>query len=328
MEVYNDMSQTPLLEVRNLTKVFHSRGRSIIAVDNLSFAMSSGKAATLALVGESGSGKTTTGLMILGLLKPTSGEILYKGKDIQKMTKDERIEYRRKIQAIFQDPYEVFNPFYKVDRMLQIPIRKFKLASSKEEERKIIVDALQRVKLVPEEVLGKYPHQLSGGQRQRIMVARALLTHPEIIIADEPVSMVDASLRASILNTMLDLKKEYNISYIFITHDLSLADYFSDNIIALYRGSCVEGGETKVVLKKPAHPYLKLLIDSVPVPDPERRWSKATSKDAVFVEREETVEGCKFYSRCPYAMDVCAKKRPETVMLGENRFVACHLYSK
>jgi peptide/nickel transport system ATP-binding protein len=233
------------------------------------------------------------------------------------------------VQAVFQDPYEVYNPFYKVDRVLELPIKNFKLASSGEEGRKLITEALDAVNLTAEEVLGKYPHQLSGGQRQRLMIARALLTRPRLIVADEPVSMVDASLRAGILNTMLNLKKAYGISFIFITHDLSVADYFSDDIIVLYRGSNVESGDIKKVLGRPAHPYLQLLVSSIPLPDPERRWKTRTMLKAEEITRRRGEGiGCKFYSRCPKALNVCANTRPSSVQIDKDHFVSCHLYSK
>lgn len=322
------MSQNPLLEAKRLIKLFKSRGGGYLkAVDNVSFKIPGERATITSLVGESGSGKTTTGLIVLGILKPTSGEVRYEGKNINKMSRNEWFRYRSKVQAIFQDPYEVYNPFYKIDRSLHIPIKKFKLASSNDEVHKMILEALENVNLTPEEVLGKYPHQLSGGQRQRIMIARALLTRPELIVADEPVSMVDASLRAGILNTMMNLKRKYNISFLFITHDLSIADYFSDNIITLYQGSIVESGEKEAVLRKPAHPYLQMLIDSIPIPDPEKRWSKKLLfKIESLTQREDL--GCKYYNRCPQAMEICVNKRPEIIPLEKNHFVACHLYSK
>lgn len=320
-----------LLEADHLTKVFKARGGGYFkAVDDISFRIPREKPLVISLVGESGSGKTTTGLMVLGLLKPTSGTVKYEGKDIYKMSKKEFWEFRKNVQAIFQDPFEVYNPFYKVDRVLEVPIRKFKIASSKSEVRSIIMRALEEAELAPEEVLGKYPHQLSGGQKQRLMIARALLIRPKIIVADEPVSMVDASMRADLLNVMLRLKREYGISYLFITHDLSIADYFSDEIIVMYRGVNVESGNIHEVLSNPLHPYLKILIESIPIPDPRRRWKKRIELKIESLTKRETssLRGCIFYDRCPSAMTICSTKRPEPVKVGKNHIVSCHIYSQ
>jgi len=326
----NDLPEKFILEAEHLIKEFKARGGEYFkAVNDITFQVPREKPTVISLVGESGSGKTTTGLMVLGLLKPTSGTVKYEGKDIFKMSKKEFWEFRKNVQAIFQDPYEVYNPFYKADRILKITIKKFKLASSESEAKKLMVEALKDVNLTPEEALDKYPHQLSGGQRQRLMIARALLTRPRLIVADEPVSMVDASLRADILNTMLHLKKEYNISYLFITHDLSIAEYFSDRIIVMYRGVNVENGDINEVLSNPLHPYVKTLIESIPIPDPKRRWTKKIRfKIEDLTKREDSSRGCIFYSRCPVATKICSTKQPELVKVGKDHFVACHLYSK
>ena len=325
------MKNENLIEVNHLTKVFASRGvmskGQIKAVDDVSFSMPREKPTILTLAGESGSGKTTTARLILGFIKPTSGKILYQGRDIWKMTKDEWVRYRKEVQAVFQDPYGAFNPLHKVDRVLTIPIRKFKLANSEEEAADLISEALGVVGLKTDEVLGKYPHQLSGGQRQRIMLARAFLLKPRLIVADEPVSMIDASLRASILNVMLDLKSKFSISFLYITHDLSTARYVSDNIIVMYLGSIMEMGPVDKVLVKPLHPYVKLLIDSVPVPDPERRWKNRIELPRIEITSQSLqTRGCKFYPRCSQRMEKCSKERPDLANVEEDRWVACHLY--
>lgn len=333
MELINLSESPSLLEVRHLTKIFTSGGlfrkSSITAVNDVSFEISGDEAVVTALVGESGSGKTTLSRVILGLLNPTSGEVKYRGKSIHTMSKKEHFNYQRKVQAVFQDPYEIYNPFYEVDRILKVPIRKFKLASTDAEERKMIAEALKLVDLKQEDVLGKYPHQLSGGQRQRLAIMRAFLSNPEIIVADEPVSMIDASLRAGILHTMLNLKEEHKTSYLYITHDLSTAYYLSDNIIVLHRGHIVESGDIDAVIKNPFHPYLQVLIASVPIADPEKKWTeKAFFKVDQLYKSEDVKLGCSYYNRCPKAMDICAKERPDNVMVERNHYVACHLYSK
>jgi len=325
------MSDGRILEVSHLSKVFTLRKllstKQIVAVEDVSFSMPSGEPMLLTLAGESGSGKTTTARLILGFIKPTSGEILYEGQNIWRMSDENWMKYRRQVQAIFQDPYGAFNPLHNVDHVLAVPIRKFHLSDSKEETRGLISKALEVVGLRADEILGKYPHQLSGGQRQRIMLARAFLLRPRLIVCDEPVSMIDASLRASILNVMLDLKEEWKISFLYITHDLSTARYVSDDIIVMYLGSIVEMGPVDEVVTKPLHPYVQLLIGSVPVPDPRRRW-----KDNVELPRTELTSqslqarGCKFYPRCPKRIEKCANERPDLIDIGGKHLAACHLY--
>jgi peptide/nickel transport system ATP-binding protein len=210
----------------------------------------------------------------LGFIELTSGNIRFGGKDINMMSKEEKINYRRNIQAVFQDPFGVYNPFYRISHIFEIVIKHFKITSNKNDARELIEKSLNVVGLRGEEVLEKYPHQLSGGQRQRMMMARVHLIRPKIIVADEPVSMVDASLRAAILDVMLKLRDEDGISFIYITHDLSTAYQVGDNIIILYKGKVVETGKATNVIDNPTHPYVKLLIDSIPVPDPDHKWTE------------------------------------------------------
>jgi ABC-type oligopeptide transport system ATPase subunit len=268
----------PLLELRNVTKSFGGGGfrrhHEVVALKDFSLAIDGETPGITAVVGESGSGKSTMANLLLGFETPTSGEVVYKGKDLRKASGQERRTFRRDIQAIFQDPFGVYNSFYKVDHVLTVPIAKFKMAKSREEGRRLIDEALLAVGLRPEETLGRFPHQLSGGQRQRTMVARTLLLRPKLIIADEPVSMVDASLRVTVLSNLLQLKEQFGISLIYITHDLATAYQISDRIIVLYRGSVVEEGHPEQVVKHPAHAYTKLLISSIPLPDPEHGWGQ------------------------------------------------------
>jgi peptide/nickel transport system ATP-binding protein len=239
------------------------------------------------------------------------------------------MEYRREVQAVFQDPYAVYNPFYRVKHIFDMVLKNFKLAKTKDEGRDLVEDALNVVGMRGEEVLEKYPHQLSGGQRQRMMVARAYMLKPRLIVADEPVSMVDASLRAMILDIMLRLRDEHNISFLYITHDLSTAYQIGDNIHLLYQGAVAERGNTVKVIENPKHPYVQLLINSIPVPDPEVKWG---GEDVTTLDDEQMrtniASGCRFYGRCPHRMDRCLEKAPPLYTVGAaGHEAACYLYT-
>ena len=321
---------TTLLEARNVTKVFGGglfQSAQTVALEDFSLTIDAAPPTITAVVGESGSGKTTLARLLLGMATPTTGQVLYQGKDVQSMSAGEWREFRRSVQVIFQDPYEVYNPFYKVDHVFQTPINKFKLAKSRQDARRLIEEALRAVGLVPEDTLGRYPHQLSGGQRQRIMVARALLLRPRLIIADEPVSMVDASLRATILESLRNLTQEYGLSVIYITHDLTTAYQISDNILVLYRGSVAEAGDVEHVVGDPVHPYTRLLVGSIPMPDPDRNWIKEEGASAVGRQADINVS-CKFANRCPAAMERCLEQRPPLFQTNSHRVAACYLYDE
>ncbi|MFN8470956.1 MAG: ABC transporter ATP-binding protein [Anaerolineae bacterium] len=318
---------TPLLEFKNVTKTY-SRGllnkTFTTALNNLSLSLEQDEPTILTVAGESGSGKTTLAMLMLGFLPPSSGQIFYKGKDVSKLKGDDRTTFRREVQAVFQDPFAVFNPFYTVDHLLTVPIKRFKLAKNKTEARQRMDESLQAVGLQPEDVLGRYPHQLSGGQRQRINVARALILRPKVLVADEPVSMVDASLRASILQTLQTLQRDYGVSIVYITHDLTTAYHISKSIIVLYRGNVMEAGDVDTVIKDPQHPYTRLLIDSIPWPDINRQWG-STGIKVQESEMQDTTTGCKFISRCPVAMEIC-KTPPPLYRLSSHQAAACFLY--
>ncbi|MCS7057015.1 MAG: ABC transporter ATP-binding protein [Thermoflexales bacterium] len=321
---------TPLLEFRNVTKIY-TKGllsrAATTALDNVSLKIEDDQPTILTVAGESGSGKTTLAMLLLGFITPTRGQILYKGKDITKLRGEEKITFRREVQAVFQDPFAVFNPFYTVDHLLTVPIDKFKLARSKSEARDKMEEALRAVGLRPEDVLGRFPHQLSGGQRQRINVARALLLKPRLLVADEPVSMVDASLRATILESLRNLNREYGISIIYITHDLTTAYHVANSIIVLYRGSVMEAGSIDRVIREPQHPYTRLLIDSIPWPDINRKWGQ-TEIAAREQEHGSIETGCKFTSRCPFAMERCRQAPPPLYQVAPQQVAACYLYEQ
>ena len=321
-----------LLEAQNVTRVFGSGMLSkerTVAVDGVSLIINEDKPAITAIAGESGSGKTTLARLLLGMIQPTNGSILYRGKSLFAMDSKARVDFRRQVQAIFQDPYEAYNPVYKVDQTLTTPVRKFRLAQSAEEESRRIEECLRLAGLRPEETLGRYPHQLSGGQRQRIMVARALLLNPRVILADEPVSMVDASLRATILESLVKLKRELGISLIYITHDLTSAYQFSEYIYVLYRGSTAEVGSVEKVINNPKHPYTRLLVSSIPLPDPDIQWGGETeieSRAKAPTAQQAAKQGCKFASRCPFAVDECWQAPPPLYRTDDDRAVACYLH--
>ena len=318
-----------LLEFKNVTKVY-SRGLlsrvSTTALNNVSLKLEENQPTVLTVAGESGSGKTTLAMLLLGFIPPTSGHIFYRGQDINRLKGDDRMTFRREVQAVFQDPFAVFNPFYTVDHLLSVPIDRFKLAKSKREAQDKMVEALTAVGLHPDDILGRFPHQLSGGQRQRINVARALLLKPRLLVADEPVSMVDASLRASILETLRSLQKNYGVSIIYITHDLTTAYHIAKSIIVLYRGAVMEAGDVDAVIKDPQHPYTRLLIDSIPWPDINRHWGQTEIK-ARESELTDLSAGCKFYARCPFAMEKC-KMPPPLFRLNEHQAASCYLYAE
>ncbi len=316
-----------LLELHNVSKVY-SRGlinaTSTTALVDFSLTLREDEPTILTVAGESGSGKTTLAMLLLGFIEPTAGQIIYRGKDISTLRGEERMTFRREVQAVFQDPFAVFNPFYTVDHLLSVPIRRFRLAKSKSEARGKMDEALNAVGLRPEDVLGRFPHQLSGGQRQRINVARALLLRPRLLIADEPVSMVDASLRANILETLRKLQQDYGVSIIYITHDLTTAFHIAKSIIVLYRGAVMEAGDVDAVIKRPQHPYTQLLVDSIPWTDLDKRWGEHPIKAR---DAAGSVEGCRFRNRCPVAMERC-KVEPPLFQIDAHHTASCYLYDK
>jgi peptide/nickel transport system ATP-binding protein len=324
------MSQ-PLLEIRDATKIYRGGflrpGQQLVALQNFNLTIPEKPATITAIAGESGSGKTTLANLILGFIGLTSGQIVYRGQDISAMSPKERLQYTRQVQAVFQDPYAAYNPFYRVKHIFDLVIQNFRLAPNEHAARELIEEALKMVGMRGEEVLEKYPHQLSGGQRQRMMVARAYLLKPSLIVADEPVSMVDASLRAMILDIMLKLREQQNISFLYITHDLSTAYQVCDDIYILYQGSIAEKGDTVQVIQNPKHPYVQMLIDSIPVPDPNQKWDTQVSLPSEEELRSHVDVGCRFYPRCPYHMDRCLVKQPPLFQIdsGDHQ-AACYLY--
>ena len=317
----------PLIEADDVSKRFPGglRREGALALAGLTLAIHAENPSIIAVVGESGAGKTTLARLLLGVVEPSDGEIRYRGTDLRKLGRDQRRAFRRDVQAIFQDPYGVYNPFYRVDHVLRTPLRCFGLANSRDQAQELIGKALRAVGLQPEEILGRFPHQLSGGQRQRVMVARALLLTPKLIIADEPVSMVDASLRATILGSLRKLTDEHGISVLYITHDLATAYQVSDSILVLYRAHLAEAGAIERVVTAPQHPYTQLLISAIPRAEVTRDWL-AREEGISGNGRTVTSEGCRFAERCPHATADCLSVQPCLYRTEQRRAVACVNY--
>lgn len=266
----------PLLEVRSVSKIYGRgvRSKGSVALEGVSLVVREDVPRIIGVAGASGSGKTTLGRLVLGFAAPTSGEVLYRGTNISRLSRGERRAFRREVQAVLQDPYEAYNPFYRVDHVFDVVMHTFHLSADEPGGNEHLVrEALDFVGLDPAAVLGRFPHQLSGGQRQRLMLARSLMVRPRLLVADEPVSMVDASMRAAILAAMDKMKQEMNVSIIYITHDLATVYQVCDDIMVLFRGHVVESGDARRVIDAPQHPYTKLLVDCVPMPDPDVRWT-------------------------------------------------------
>ena len=310
-----------LIELKGITKTYGS----FVALDDVTLTLSDSQPSMTAIAGESGSGKTTLARMMLGFIDPSRGEVRYRGKSVATMNSVERRAFRREVQPVFQDPFEVFNPFYRIDHVLTTPVKRYKLADSEAGGRALIEDALSRVGLRPKDTLGRFPHELSGGQRQRIMVARAVLLRPRLIVADEPVSMVDASLRATILDELRTLNRELGISIVYITHDLTTAFQICDNIMILYRGSVAEAGSVERVIGDPKHPYSQLLVSSIPLPDLSKVWGGEEIR-SVEAASGRVTHGCRFAPRCSHAMVECWATVPPRFVPDSNRLAACFLY--
>lgn len=319
-----------ILSIQQATKVygggFLSSSKPFVALDHFSLDIFENQSKIITIAGESGSGKTTLANIILGFTTCTEGEVSYRGVELSKLTREQRIKYRKEVQAIFQDPYEVYNPFFRVSHIMNMVVRHFRLHQSNQSTEALIEDAMNIVGLRGGEILEKYPHQLSGGQRQRIMVARAYMLRPRLIVADEPVSAVDASLRAMILDIMLRLRDQQKISFLYITHDLSTAYQISDWMYVLFQGTTVESGATGKIIENPKHPYVHELIASIPVPNPKIKWDTNISLPSEEVMRMTRSVGCRFYPRCPKHMDICMHSFPPMVKVEEDHEVACYLY--
>ncbi len=319
-----------ILEVKNLKKYFPVLGGVfsrpvawVKAVDDVSFHIYEGE--TFSLVGESGSGKTTTGKTILKLHEPTSGHILFEGKDISNYSPSEMRPLRRDMQIIFQDPYGSLNPRLPVGEIIREPLAVHKIGTKKEQEERV-VEIMKLVGLRPE-YLHRYPHEFSGGQRQRIGIARAVVLNPKFIVADEPVSALDASIQAQVLNLLLELQQKLALTYLFIAHNLAVVRHVSDRIGVMYLGKLMEVADTKELFDNPLHPYTQALLSAIPIPDPD------VKKERIILQGDipspiNPPSGCPFRTRCMYAKDICAEKTPPLVDIGGGHYVACHFVKK
>ena len=335
------MEDNVILELSNIKMYFSphlslsqalsgGKNRKLIkAVDDVSLKLFKGE--IFGLIGESGSGKTTLGKIAMKLYTATEGKIIFNGDDVTNCDKKRKELYRRQVQMIFQDPYASMNPRFKIRDVLEEPLIIHKIKGSRKEHDEKIIKALKEVKLnPPEEFMGRYPHMLSGGQRQRIATARTLILNPEIVVADEPVSMIDLSTRAEILHMMKDVQRELNLTYLYITHDLSTARYFTDRIAVMYLGRIMEMGKADDVIDNPQHPYTKALINAVPEPKAGMlNVIKELPISGEIPSPANVPSGCRFHTRCPYAEDSCSnEEEPSLIDIGGGHFHACRLAEK
>jgi peptide/nickel transport system ATP-binding protein len=321
-----------LIDVQNVMVAFHLGGfiggARLIAVNDVSFAIDSDRAEIYTFAGESGSGKTTLSRLLLRDLDPTEGKVFFEGHDLARMRgRKDFQKFMKKVQPVFQNPFETFSPLRRVEDYLYDTAINFGMAKNRRSAVAVVDESLHQVGLSLEEVAKRYPHELSGGQIQRVSVARALIPQPSLIVADEPVSMVDASLRMEIVNLFRRLRDEQNVSVLYITHDLATAYYISDRISIMLRGYVVESGPVEAVLDRPLHPYTQLLKESVPQPLPkaDSPWAQHIELGTIEVKEYSRI-GCKFAGRCPHVMEICHQSDPPNVQ-ADGRIVRCYLYT-
>ena len=311
---------TPLLEVRNLKKYFGKKDRVLHAVDDISVTIQQGK--TLGVVGESGCGKSTLGRTVLRLLEPTDGQIIFDGQDITHVSEREMRKYRQSMQIIFQDPYSSLNPRKSVAEIIATPLKVNHICKDRASLQKRVRELMDTVGLA-ERLYDAYPHELDGGRRQRICIARALAINPKFIVCDEPVSALDVSIQAQILNLLMDLQDEMGLTYMFITHDLSVVKHISSEIMVMYLGQCVEYAKTEDLFKNPLHPYTKGLLDAVPIPSLKAKKLSTEVMRGELTSPVDPAPGCRFAARCPYATDACRGRDIPLKEVEPGHFVSC-----
>ena len=315
------MSEQNILEVRNLTKHFKAGGRQVVhAVDDVSLTLKKGR--TLGLVGESGCGKSSCARTIIRMYDPTSGQIILDGDDITNLSQKQLKPYRKKMQMIFQDPYASLNARMTVRDIIAEPLVAHNVVKRKDQSNELVYPMLERVGLTKEHG-GRYAHEFSGGQRQRVGIARALILQPELVICDEPISALDVSIQAQVINLLKDFQEEKGVSYLFIAHDLSMVRYVSDDVGVMYLGQLVEVCEAGEIYKNPLHPYTKGLLGSIPIANPKLA---KMSIEGDIPSPIKPPSGCRFHTRCPYAKPACSEAVPQMKDAGNGHMVACHLY--
>lgn len=321
------MAEERILEVNNLKKHFHLGKNQILkAVNDVTFHVNKGE--TFGLVGESGCGKSTIGRTIIGLYNKTDGDVIFNGQNVHELNEGDMFHFRKKMQMIFQDPYASLNPRSTVREVISEPMEVHKLYNSKKEQTERVYELLEEVGLNRNHA-NRYPHEFSGGQRQRIGIARALALNPEFIIADEPISALDVSVQAQVVNLLKQLQEEKGLTFLFIAHDLSMVKQISDRIGVMYLGNMVELTESEYLYENPLHPYTQALLSAIPIPDPDIE----ESRERIILQGElpspiNPPSGCVFRTRCPFAMEICAQEKPAWQEVENNHFVACHLYNE
>ncbi|MCI6255496.1 MAG: ATP-binding cassette domain-containing protein [Clostridiales bacterium] len=312
---------SPLLQVNHLKKYFKTPRGMLHAVDDVTFSLEQGK--TLGVVGESGCGKSTMGRTILRLLEPTDGEVLFEGADVSRLNAAEMRSMRTKMQMIFQDPFSSLDPRKSVSQTILEPIRLHRLITSKKEQQERVRELMETVGL-SERLVNSYPHELDGGRRQRIGIARALAVDPQFIVCDEPVSALDVSIQAQILNLMKDLQEKIGLTYLFITHDLSVVNHFSDDIMVMYLGRLVEKAPSEELFAHPTHPYTKALLSAIPIPRINCKKERLLLKGEI-TSPIDPPNACRFANRCPHATDQCRQQEPELKEIAPGHFVSCFI---
>lgn len=315
---------TPLLEVKNLKKYFNTPRGLLHAVDDVTFTLERGK--TLGVVGESGCGKSTTGRAILRLLEPTAGEVIFEGQDITKLSAEEMRKKRKDMQIIFQDPYSSINPRKTVGQIIADPLEINNIITDKTQREKRVRELMEIVGLA-DRLYGTYPHELDGGRRQRIGIARALALEPKFIVCDEPVSALDVSIQAQILNLLNQLQRDMGLTYMFITHDLSVVNHFSDDIAVMYLGRLIEKAPAEELFAHPTHPYTQALLSAIPIPQLHNRRERILLKGEI-TSPINPPKACRFAQRCPYATDRCRAEEPPLTEIKPGHFVSCFLTEK
>ena len=310
----------PLVETKQLNKYFNTPKGLLHAVDHVDMQIFAGK--TMGVVGESGCGKSTLGRTVLRLHEPTGGEVLFDGQSVTKMGKKELLQFRRKAQIIFQDPYACLNPRLTVSEIIAEPLIVNKTYKSSADMEKAVFKIMDTVGLAAR-LVNAYPHELDGGRRQRICIARALVINPQFVVCDEPVSSLDVSIQAQILNLLMDLQEEMGLAYMFITHDLSVVKHISDEIMVMYLGQCVEKAPVKEIFQRPLHPYTKALMSAIPVPNLSRRGKKRQILTGEVTSPVDPKPGCRFAARCPHATEACTQNNIQLKDYGSGHFAAC-----